>query len=363
MPWSWSSWWFFFLDDDMNSDNDVTTTTTNLWWIVPTLLCLVAGSAVYASHQKLQALDQHERQAKEERLKTREQRGAHPLSSPQQNPKEENTDTNNTNVWAERRRRGIVASTTNSIHNHNHNKKSSNSDDKPFSSSYYYAHNQSKAKGGYTDGLSLEDFTMNGPRLLSRGGQPVVVPPNSTEPQPPQPQQGVREQEPRAQEEESAETTTSTQQQQQQQVYEIRTIGRYQWDDPGDSSGIANLRIDTLPMGSSSSSSSSTTRAWKDARIESVEATLIPNNHQTDTLSSPGLRVVARSTVDAVEYRLELPRLYGPVSQVACKTTKKRLVVQLHKTLPTRTSWWWKPWENSSTVPNTAAWPHPYATK
>ncbi len=53
--------------------------------------------------------------------------------------------------------------------------KTTHSNDKPFGSSYYYAHNNPNAKGGYKDGLKMEDYTMNGPRLLAKGGTPVTI--------------------------------------------------------------------------------------------------------------------------------------------------------------------------------------------
>ena len=67
-------------------------------------------------------------------------------------------------VWGERRKRGITASSSGG---------KQSAQDRPFESSYYYAHNNPNAKGGYKDGLRMEDYTMNGPRLLSRGGVPV----------------------------------------------------------------------------------------------------------------------------------------------------------------------------------------------
>ena len=66
-------------------------------------------------------------------------------------------------VWEERRKRGIAHAPTVV-------KQDSQETKKPFGSSYYYAHNSTKNKGGYSDGLKMEDFTMNGPRLLSKGG-------------------------------------------------------------------------------------------------------------------------------------------------------------------------------------------------
>jgi hypothetical protein len=39
-----------------------------------------------------------------------------------------------------------------------------------YNSTYYYAHNKYKRGGGYSDGLEAEDYTMNGPRLLSKNG-------------------------------------------------------------------------------------------------------------------------------------------------------------------------------------------------
>jgi hypothetical protein len=63
-------------------------------------------------------------------------------------------------IWEERRRNGTLSS----------NSGKTNPGNKPFGSSYYYAHNNPNATGGYKDGLRMEDFTMNQPRLLSKGG-------------------------------------------------------------------------------------------------------------------------------------------------------------------------------------------------
>jgi hypothetical protein len=68
-------------------------------------------------------------------------------------------------AWEERRQRGIPAASS--------HVKQDAAASKPFGSSYYYAHNSTRSKGGYADGLRMEDYTMNGPRLLSRGGKPV----------------------------------------------------------------------------------------------------------------------------------------------------------------------------------------------
>lgn len=119
------------------------------------------------------------------------------------------------NPWQERLKRGISHASTLKRDSH----------EKPFKSSYYYAHNNPQSKGGYKDGLRMEDYTMNQPRLLSRNGQQI-------------------------------EYTTTKQEESQQPSIEpprkllskpTRFISRYLWDDQGKSNGIAYIRIEQLP--------------------------------------------------------------------------------------------------------------------
>ena len=213
------------------------------------------------------------------------------------------------NVWEERRRRGIPAA---SLH-----VKKDVTLNKPFGSSYYYAHNSTKTTGGYKDGLTMEDFTMNGPRLLRR--HPV----------------------------DDNETTTlveSTELHSERpdldtppRVMPSRTIDRYLWDDPGQG-GVATLRIEGLQ------SSSSQLQPWSEIRprVRHIAATRLPGG---------GLLVQIDVEEDAtvvVRHSLRLATLYGPVDRVETVPTKKRLLVRLYKS---RTSWW--------DASNLQAWPHP----
>ncbi|CAB9496217.1 p21 protein (Cdc42 Rac)-activated kinase [Seminavis robusta] len=206
-------------------------------------------------------------------------------------------------VWEERRKRGISK---------NSSKKNEQADGKPFGSSYYYAHNSSNAKGGYSDGLQMEDFTMNGPRLLAKNGVAVDT---------------LKEEEAEGATEET--TITSNGQEDTpppapvslpstpQNTASFTLITKYLWDDPGDASGVATIRIDELPP---KDKSTSTTISWKDANIVSVDA----------TLQGEGLLVVATDD-NQHEYRLQIKRLYDNATEVRTVQKAKRLLVKIHK--------------------------------
>jgi hypothetical protein len=262
-------------------------------------------------------------------------------------------DDGSKNVWAARQRLGVsTAATTNS--------KVMNQEGKKFGSSYYYAHNNSKAAGGYKDGLRMEDFHMNGPRLLSRSGNssPALSSDNL---------QSLAES--NLDVNESSKDACGS-------VFtvdvpppalpprRIISISKYFWDDPGDTStGIATIWIEELP----SPESSSVCIGWKDLVVDQVSATLPPALQSDSKDPQQGLTIVAqvrpKSTGNealdvsgddqrrsAIDYRLHIPHLYGPVDEVkTILKPDKRLLVKLYKTKKNKSnSNLWK-----------AKWPHP----
>jgi hypothetical protein len=203
-------------------------------------------------------------------------------------------------VWADRRKKGIAAASS-------HGVKTASADEKPFRSSYYYAHNNPGANGGYSDGLNMEDFTMNGPRLLSRSGTPLVSQEDVQSP----------EEEPVAT---APASIPSSAAKAKPATPEKRTlvIGRFGWDDPGDDSGVANIRIDQLPGVTSTDAAVS----WRDVIVSDASAEITKGG---------GLLVIVRTTSE-FDYKLHIPRLYGEVTSV--KTIikpQKRLLVRLYK--------------------------------
>lgn len=227
------------------------------------------------------------------------------------------------NVWEERRRRGIPAASL-------HVKKDTESE-KPFGSSYYYAHNSSKTTGGYKDGLRMEDFTMNGPRLLSRTGMTT-------------PNEEIMDASSCSNKTQAAEPTTGTSLSRSASGDLGRrslNITRYLWDDPGDTAeGIATIRIDDLP-----GKTSTECVAWKDVTVSivNISATLIHDNE--------GLQVKIE-TSDDVDYLLRIPKLYGDVSEVEAVKKTKRLLIRLTKTK-----------KGMFDKSNLKAWPHPQKSR
>jgi hypothetical protein len=209
-------------------------------------------------------------------------------------------------AWEERRRRGIMAASS-------HERKDHAGTRKPFGSSYYYAHNNSYNTGGYKDGLTMEDYTMNGPRLLSRGGLPVTSISNT-----------------------AASSTTTTwdtttdaedicsaekapPERQSSALVDgkrVLKVSKYLWDDPGDSKGVATILIDQLPGRTSSESIH-----WRDVRADVIK---IDAN-----LKDQGLDVVVETS--KVNYYLKISLLYGKVDTVKAVSKEKRLLIRLTK--------------------------------
>lgn len=173
--------------------------------------------------------------------------------------------------------------------------------DKPFGSSYYYAHNNPNATGGYKDGLKMEDYVMNGPRLLSKGGKAVESSSGSN-------LGGENEEEAESIEPQFVEESKAP-----PPLRPIRTITKYLWDDPGNSNGIATIRIDTLPDKQGKSVD------WKDVQISNITAELA------------GEGMLLKVETEECDYLLKIAKLYGDASEVKAVPKAKRLLVKITK--------------------------------
>jgi hypothetical protein len=246
-------------------------------------------------------------------------------------------------VWEERRRRGIPAASL-------HVKKDvSNKKQKPFGSSYYYAHNSTKTGGGYKDGLTMEDFTMNGPRLLSRNGQPVVTDDHHSE------ERNRPDEQNDLNESKVIDITDSNKQQLSNR--RIIYITKYLWDDPGSKDGIATIRIDTVP----SYQNNSDTISWIDIRpfITNIIAS-VTGNETNNSNKKDGLNVKIETSVNCntnttnendgvmnIDYVIRIPKLYGYISKVDTISKEKRLLIKLYK------------YSTILDKSNLKVWPHP----
>jgi hypothetical protein len=221
------------------------------------------------------------------------------------------SDNHPVDVWAERRQRGIAAAEGPRRAN------SSSSNNKPFGSQYYYAHNSSNAAtGGYKDGLRMEDYAMNGPRLLSKNGQDMRNLSSA-----------------RTATSASDDSLTQASSSRQQSIQTTATkrvlpVTKYLWDDDG-TAQMATIRIDKLPGGLRSTDPP---LAWAQVPVTELTAEL------TDT---GGLRVEIVTQLDW-NYRLEIVQLYGKAVHVQATRRPKRLLVKLTK--PISATWAAKPW-------------------
>eukprot|EP00980_Cylindrotheca_fusiformis_P005253 scaffold1120_cov127-Cylindrotheca_fusiformis.AAC.15 len=171
--------------------------------------------------------------------------------------------------------------------------------DKPFGSKYYYAHNNPNAIGGYKDGLKMEDYVMNGPRLLKKGGKPVETDNESRE---------TGSDASRGTTSGSGYVSTAP-----QVNTPVRSIVKYLWDDPGDWNGIATIRIDTLPDKNGSAVD------WREINVKEASASLL----------GEGLLVTVAT--DECKYQLKLSKLYGEAADVKAVVKPKRLLVKITK--------------------------------
>ena len=224
------------------------------------------------------------------------------------------------NPWKERQDRGVTISS-------NAERKmdySQQQQEKPFQSRYYYAHNNPSATGGYKDGLRMEDYTMNQPRLLSRNGSQVV-----------------EEEEATASTRAESLSSSSSNIKILPKLPPTKYISRYLWDDPGKSNNMAYIRIEHLPATTGTGSIS-----WKEWMAQQSTTTTTTTSPHIDIvlLEQRTLRVIVHSKDTNCLYELKLDPLYGPVQAVTAKTSDKRLTIQLHKL-------------------DNKAWPHPHQSK
>ena len=226
--------------------------------------------------------------------------------------------------------------------------KKSDHDDKPFGSSYYYAHNNPNATGGYRDGLKMEDYTMNGPRLLSKGGKAVNEQQESTEVAHSSSSasgdvnnEGISEKlaGSAAPEENQASAAITNK--------PPTSITKYLWDDPG--TGIATIRIDQLPLGAIGGKGGRKGLGdmidWKDAQVRDVSS----------RLAGEGL-LVKIETEEYGLYQLKISKLYGDAAKVECIRKTKRLLVKIHKKKNAVLSWI----SSGSNKSNIDSWPQPH---
>jgi hypothetical protein len=189
---------------------------------------------------------------------------------------------------------------------------------KPFGSSYYYAHNDSSRIGGYKDGLKMEDYVMNGPKLLSRNGMKVDEESKVAD------EIEVNSDDDQATIVKTVEIRSSAQSATTKREGNSVPLSKYLWDDDGNKEGTAKILIESLPGKKSTDSIIS----WEGQGIskEDVMANLVGGNNE-------GLLVQVRLTVKGVEsrYHLFIPQLYNQVREVKTIVKKKRLVVKLFK--------------------------------
>lgn len=237
----------------------------------------------------------------------------------------------NDDVWAERRRRGIAAASSHI--------KTDASASQPFGSSYYYAHNNSRTTGGYKDGLTMEDFTMNGPRLLRRGGKPVV------EEQTMENSSSNNNSSEMKEEPHDETTNPSSSHPRESKPRRQLNISKYLWDDPGDTSYKATIRIDSLPA----LNGSSTMVPWSEVRptIQSIAV-----NHTATNGMELCITTTTTGSFATAEYTLRIPEFYDAVASVEAISKAKRLLIRVHKARKGR----WNVLASSSTT----SWPHPH---
>jgi len=182
--------------------------------------------------------------------------------------------------------------------------------DRPFESSYYFAHNKHSTGGGYKDGLRAEDYVMNGPKLLSKGGVRVEDEKSNS---------SVVDD---AEERSSASSQSVSEKKQTPQMQASTPITRYLWDDG--EGNIAKIHIDTLPV------SSTKTINWEDASVSSVEARLIGDNNE-------GLFIGITYNINddtsnlTKKCHLHVARMYGNADEVKAMVKKRKLLVKITK--------------------------------
>lgn len=195
------------------------------------------------------------------------------------------------NVFSVKQRPPVAGVSTNKINS-----------ERPFGSSYYYAHNNPSSKGGYTDGLRAEDYVMNGPRLLSKGGIPVA-------------EEAVGG-------DESHVVATDSDQNNDAKKAKItlvsRQITRYLWDDDGEGD-VAKIHIDCLPV------SSTEIIPWQEASVSKENVQVRLTGEYNDGL------YVSITCQNQKKYHLHVPKMYGRAESVRAIVKSHKLLIKITK--------------------------------
>lgn len=204
--------------------------------------------------------------------------------------------------------------------------------EKPFGSKYYYAHNDSNTTGGYKDGLKLEDYRMNGPRLLSRNGLSIdETAANYDDGNDDDDGEEKKTINVKQKYNYFDDDNNASKDNKEGHLVGIKNITKYLWDDPGDSRGIGTIRIDVLP--SSTSPFVGLQQQYidvKDVKVEDFHATLIAGG---------GGLLVTIIVTDHGCYQLKINKLYGYASDVKVITKQKRLLIKIYKKKKNLIAW------------------------
>ena len=190
------------------------------------------------------------------------------------------------------------------------------SSDRPFESSYYFAHNKHSTGGGYKDGLRAEDYVMNGPKLLSKGGVRVDDKPTATDTN--DAAETDSKESPIAQQTERNNATDN--EKPKPKLTSSTPITKYMWDD--DSNGnIAKIHIDSLPNNNNTSTS---IMKWEDANItkEQVQVRFIGDNNE-------GLYIGIQQ--QGKNYHLLIHKMFGDAEAVKSIVKKHKLLIKITK--------------------------------
>ena len=230
----------------------------------------------------------------------------------------------------------------------NNNDKGETTTERPFGSSYYYAHNNANSKGGYKDGLRAEDYVMNGPRLLSKGGVRVDDAADGAD----DGSEDLADSKTSNDIDHSNTDATSNntkldsltdsnsaknkgKQTSKQKLISSTPITRYLWDD--DSEGnTAKIHIDTLPL------SSTSTIPWEEACISKqyVEVRLIGERNdglfvgvtqQQQQVQEQQSQKNDTTISTGKKYHLHIPKMYGEADSVKAIVKKHKLLIKITK--------------------------------
>jgi hypothetical protein len=182
------------------------------------------------------------------------------------------------------------------------------SEGKPFGSSYYYAHNNLRKTGGYSDGLRMEDYQMETPRLLSKRSMEANIKVDEASLVVP-------------------EKTTTNSKNSGRDVF--TPIVKYLWDDPGNRKAVGTIRIDQLEENT----------FYEGSKVEDVLVKLESNTKLSVVIF---LR-------DGAKYKLNIPRLYGKVKEAKKVDKGTRLLIRLYKCN-----------DSSADKDNIKQWPTPF---